>query len=167
MDLDEHFMGEALAEAEKALGQGEFPVGCVMVYRNGVLARGCRAGTAGGGRNELDHAEMLALRQLSRSEATFEPAGITVYCTLEPCLMCFSAIILAGIGRLVYAYEDVMGGGAACDRSQFRPLFRESGIGVRPGIRRSESLALLKKFFSDPYQVYWRGSLLAEYTLKQ
>ncbi|RPJ69184.1 MAG: nucleoside deaminase, partial [Desulfobacteraceae bacterium] len=33
MDLDEHFMGEALAEAEKALAQGEFPVGCVLVHR--------------------------------------------------------------------------------------------------------------------------------------
>jgi tRNA(adenine34) deaminase len=36
---------------------------------------------------------------------------VTMYCTMEPCLMCFSAILLSGIGRIVYAYEDVMGGG--------------------------------------------------------
>jgi tRNA(adenine34) deaminase len=160
-------MDEALAEAATALAQGEFPVGCVMVYRGRVLARGSRTGTAGGSCNELDHAEIMALRQLSRPGIACEPADLTVYCTLEPCLMCFSAIILAGIGNLVYAYEDVMGGGTACDRSQWRPLYRESGIGVRAGIRRSESLTLLKKFFADPHQQYWRGSLLAEYTLGQ
>lgn len=167
MDVDERFMDEALAEAATALAQGEFPVGCVMVYRDRVLARGSRTGTVGGGRNELDHAEIRALRQLSEAPVAFEPAGITVYCTLEPCLMCFSAIILAGIGNLVYAYEDVMGGGAACDRSQLKPLYRESGICVRAGPRRSESLKLLKSFFSDLHQGYWRGSLLAEYTLGQ
>lgn len=167
MDVDHTFMDEALAEAARALAQGEFPVGCVLVYRDRVLARGARTGTTGGDRNELDHAEMLALRQLSQSTAAFEPAGITMYCTLEPCLMCFSAVILAGIGNLVYAYEDVMGGGAACDRSQLKPLYRESGIGIRSGIRRSESLRLFKNFFSDPRHGYWRGSLLAEYTLRQ
>lgn len=167
MDVDHRFMGEALAEASKALAQGEFPVGCVLVYRDRVLARGSRTGTSEGGRNELDHAEILALRQLLRPGIVFEPAGVTAYCTLEPCLMCFSAIILAGIGNLVYAYEDVMGGGAACDRSPLKPLYRESGIGVRTGVRRPESLALFKNFFSDPRRGYWRGSLLAEYTLGQ
>lgn len=167
MDFDHTFMGEALAEAAKALAQGEFPVGCVMVYRHRILARGSRTGTGVEGRNELEHAEMLALRQLLQSKAACDTAGITVYCTLEPCLMCFSAIILAGIGNLVYAYEDVMGGGAASDRSQLKPLYRESALVVRAGIRRSDSLALFKNFFSNPRLDYWRGSLLAEYTLRQ
>ncbi|MCU0560628.1 MAG: nucleoside deaminase [Desulfobacterales bacterium] len=167
MDVDHRYMDEALAEAAKALAQGEFPVGCVMVYRDRVLARGSRTGSAAGGRNELDHAEMLALRQLWQSNAAFQAAGITMYCTLEPCLMCFGAILLAGIGKLVYAYEDVMGGGAGCDRAQLKPLYRESAIVVRAGIRRSESLALFKNFFSHPRMDYWRGSLLAEYTLGQ
>lgn len=167
MDLDHHFMGEALAEAEKALAQGEFPVGCVLVHRGRVLARGSRTGTAGGGANELDHAEILALRRMSESEVAFEAEAVTAYCTLEPCLMCFGAILIAGIGRVVYAYEDVMGGAAACDRSQWRSLYRECAIAVRSGLRRAESLALFKTFFADPDQHYWRGSLLATYTLGQ
>jgi tRNA(adenine34) deaminase len=167
MDLDEHFMGEALAEAEEALAQGEFPVGCIMVHHGRVLARGSRTGTAGGGRNEVDHAEILALRGLSELKTAFEPGSVTAYCTLEPCLMCFGALLLAGIGRLVYAYEDVMGGGTACDRSRLPPLYRERRIVVRPGIRRPQSLALFQRFFADPDQSYWRGSLLASYTLGQ
>lgn len=167
MDLDHHFMGEALAEAEKALVQGEFPVGCVLVHRGRVLARGSRTGTAGGGGNEIDHAEIMALRRLSEAAAPFEPEAVTAYCTLEPCLMCFGALLIAGIGRVVYAFEDVMGGAAALDRSQWSPLYRERTIAVRSGLRRAESLALFKRFFADPKQPYWRGSLLAAYTLEQ
>jgi tRNA(adenine34) deaminase len=162
---DELFMGEALKEAQKALARGDFPVGCVMVYRGRIVARASRRGTAAGGRNELDHAEMVALRQLVHLNAELEPAGVTAFCTMEPCLMCFSALILAGIGEIVFAYEDAMGGGTGCDRSQMKALYRDSPIVVRPHVRRSESLALFQKFFADPANRYWRDSLLAEYTL--
>jgi tRNA(adenine34) deaminase len=164
MDYD-HFMGEALKEAQKTLARGEFPVGCVMVYRDRIVARSARKGTRGSGRNELDHAEMVALGQLAHLNEELEPAGVTAFCTMEPCLMCFSALILAGIGAVVFAYEDVMGGGTDCDRSQMKALYRDSPIVVRPHVRRSESLALFQKFFADPANRYWQGSLLAEYTL--
>ncbi|MBI5581745.1 MAG: nucleoside deaminase [Deltaproteobacteria bacterium] len=164
MDYD-FFMDEALNEAQKALARGDFPVGCVMVHRDRIVARGSRRGTAAGGRNELDHAEMVALRQLVHLNEELEPAGLTVFCTMEPCLMCFSALILAGVGEVVFAYEDAMGGGSGCDRSQMNPLYRDSPIVVRPHVRRSESLALFQKFFADPANRYWRGSLLAQYIL--
>ena len=60
----EMFMEEALRQAQTALGQGEFPVGCVIVGGGRILAAGARTGTAGGGCNETDHAEMVALRRL-------------------------------------------------------------------------------------------------------
>jgi tRNA(adenine34) deaminase len=81
--------------------------------------------------------------------------------------MCFSALMLHGIGAIVYAYEDAMGGGTACPRTGLNPLYRDSRIVVRGGIRREESLALFKAFFSDPTNRYWNGSHLAAYTLKQ
>ena len=63
--VDEHAsMGEALAIAERALAAGEFPVGSVMVCRGRIVARGGRQGSAAEGLNELDHAEMVALRGL-------------------------------------------------------------------------------------------------------
>jgi len=166
MDYD-FFMGEALKEARKALARGEFPVGCVMVYRERVVARGRRKGTADGVGNELDHAEMVALRRLAKMKPGTEVAAITAFCTMEPCLMCFSALMLHGIGEIVYAYEDAMGGGTGCRRAQLNPLYRDSRIVVRGGVRRKESLVLFKAFFSDRNNRYWSASHLAEYTLKQ
>jgi tRNA(adenine34) deaminase len=165
--MDDHaFMGEALALAERALSAGEFPVGCVMACGGRVVTRGGRRGSAGEGLNELDHAEMVALRGLYAS-GTLDPGEVSVFCTMEPCLMCFSALVLHRIGRVVYAFEDPMGGGANGDRERLRPLYRDSPIVVQAGLRRAEALRLFKTFFSDPRNRYWRGSHLARYTLEQ
>jgi tRNA(adenine34) deaminase len=164
---DAHFMTQALQQANAALDAGEFPVGCVLVADGRVLAKGRRQGTAGGAKGELDHAEMVALRRL---EALGKPSAfgdMTLYCTLEPCLMCFGAILIAGIGRIVYAYEDVMGGGTRCDRQVLPPLYRHLPLELVAGVLRSESLALFQRYFSDSRYDYWQNSLLARYTLQQ
>jgi len=57
----EHFMKKALDKANEALSEGEFPVGCVIVYQDRILVSGSRTGTTGGKVNEIDHAEMVAL----------------------------------------------------------------------------------------------------------
>ena len=164
---DEHFMGKALELAHGALKKGEFPVGCVMVYREKVLVTGTRKGTIGNGKNELDHAEIVALRRLTDLEEPVNHGDITVFCTMEPCLMCYAALILAGIGRIVYAYEDVMGGGSKVALSGLTPLYKNSPITVVPGVLRTESLNLFQAYFSNPNNSYWKNSLLAEYTLAQ
>ena len=163
----EYFMGIALKEAQKTLSKGEFPVGCIMVSQNEVIATGARRSSAGTSANEIDHAEMIALRELWKLGEGADPSRITVYSTMEPCLMCFAALILAGIKSIVYAYEDVMGGGTNADLSGLPPLYSGAGISVVPGVLREESLALFRKFFSDPANLYWKGSLLAGYTLSQ
>jgi tRNA(adenine34) deaminase len=162
-----YFMKKALNEAENALFSGEFPVGCVLVYQNKVLVSGSRKGTAGESANEVDHAEMVALRRLAEVKQDINRREITLFCTMEPCLMCFAAILLNGIGKIVYAYEDVMGGGTRCDLKNLSPLYRDSEILIVPDILREESLKLFKAFFATPENDYWRGSLLADYTLRQ
>jgi tRNA(adenine34) deaminase len=163
----EFFMRKALVQAEIALGKGEFPVGCILVYENEILASGSRKGTLGSDRNEIDHAEVMALRHLSQVKEKIDPGRVAAYCTLEPCLMCFGALILAGIGKIVYAYEDVMGGATGCDLSKLRPLYQNSPVTVVPNILRRKSLRLFKDYFSNPAHDYWRHSLLATYTLGQ
>jgi tRNA(adenine34) deaminase len=162
-----YFMGEALQEARKALARGEFPVGCVIVFQGRIVARGARQGSRGDVGNELDHAEMVALRNLAASHEKIDPSATVVFITMEPCLMCFSALMLHGIAEVVYGYEDAMGGGATCDRSRLKPLYRDCQIRIRSGVRRAESLALFKAFFSDPRHKYWNASYLAAYTLGQ
>lgn len=166
-ETDVAHMAAAIGMARQALAAGDFPVGCVVADRHRILARGCRTGTADGMVNELDHAEINTLRSLCASAGSADRSRMTIYCTMEPCLMCFSAILLAGLGRIVYAYEDVMGGGTGCDRSGMAPLYRDAEPVVIAGVARPESLALFQRFFSDSRNTYWAGSLLSRYTLNQ
>ena len=161
----EFFMREALKVAEKALLSNEFPVGCVVVREDTIIATGSRMGTAGPAANELDHAEMGALRKLEGLNR--DPSGMILYATMEPCLMCFGAILIHGIGQVVYAYEDVMGGGTGCALAKMPALYKNSKISIISNVLRKESLELFKTFFSDSENTYWRNSLLAEYTLSQ
>jgi len=165
MDADRYFMRFALRAAKNALARNEFPVGCVLVHENRILAAGSRQGTARAFSGETDHAEIVALRRLYRLKTPVDRDRIAIYTTMEPCLMCYGAMLISGIGKLVYAYEDVMGGGTRCDLSTLPPLYRNADIETVPNIRRRESLALFRSYFSDPENNYWKGSLLADYTL--
>lgn len=160
-------MEQALEQARQAAAQGEFPVGCVIADERAVLASGGRRSSKGDHPNELDHAEIMALRRFCERRTTTDAANLTIYSTMEPCLMCFGAILLNRIPRIVYAYEDVMGGGTGCRLSGMPELYASSGIRVVAGVRRKQSLALFKAFFADSGQSYWKDSLLAEYTLSQ
>jgi tRNA(adenine34) deaminase len=181
----EKWMSEALDLATSALSKGDFPVGCVLVSGDMIVGSGIRSHTRPGDMNELDHAEVSALRDWIERGRLVDYRGdkvITAYCNLEPCLMCLGALILNGIKRIVFAYEDVMGGATGLDFS--KPLtsvtgmidgfldikndnlYVESRIEILGGVKRKESLTLFKRFFSDTAQSYWKDSLLYRYTLK-
>ncbi len=162
---DEKFMDMALGMASRALEAGQFPVGCVIAGETGVVSLGSRENSRGEEANEIDHAEMVALRGLAIPINRRE--GLTIYSTMEPCLMCYAAIILSRVRRIVYAYEDVMGGGTSTVFNRSAPLYREAGVEIIAGVRRRESLELFARFFADPENDYWRGSLLADYTMKE
>ena len=163
----EYFMQKALSQARNALSAGEFPVGCVVVREDRILTTGARKGTAGNFPNEIDHAEMIALKRLADLEINRDNKKIVLFTTLEPCLMCLGALILSGISEIVYAYEDIMGGGLSCDLKNLMPLYKNSRISVVPNILRKESLELFQAFFNNSENSYWQGSLLADYTLRQ
>jgi len=164
------FMETALAEARNALENGEFPVGCVMVHNGAVVARGQRQNSgaeAGRPANEIDHAEVLALRELLTHHPQVPPGEVTVYATLEPCLMCYATLLISGIRTIVYAYEDAMGGGTGIRLSELTPLYREMQVTVIPHVLRRQSLALFKQFFRASGNDYLGDTLLARYTLEQ
>lgn len=162
-------MGLALEQAREAFLSGEFPVGCVIVQDCKVVASGARAGTSDimSRPSEIDHAEIRALRALEASGGLDISGNAVLFCTMEPCLMCFAAIMLSGIKTVVYAYEDVMGGGTGCDVAGLAPLYSDCGMTVIPGVLREESLALFGKFFMKKENRYWKDSLLERYTIEQ
>ena len=128
----EYYMGLALEQAQKAFDKGEFPVGCVIVQAGKVIASGARTGTTSDKLffSEIDHAEIRALKHLETIDTQFEPDKLILFSTMEPCLMCFGAIILSGIKKIVYAYEDPMGGGTTCDLKKLPLLYQNCGIDI-------------------------------------
>jgi tRNA(adenine34) deaminase len=167
MNRDETYMRAALTEARRALDAGEFPVGCIIGHESGLLSRGRRANSRGAAANELDHAEIAALRRLLNDHPGIAPGEVTVYATMEPCLMCYSTLLLNGIRRIVYAYEDAMGGGTDLDLAGLKPLYRRMQVEIVPNVCRAESLELFRQFFLNPDNGYWQDSLLAAYTSRQ
>ncbi len=162
-------MGLALVSAQRAFDQGEFPVGAVVVSDGRVVAEGHRVGSAGlaGRPCEIDHAEIRALRQLAALGRDFDPGRAVIFSTMEPCLMCFAAIVLSGIKEIVYAYEDIMGGGTGCDLESLPVLYKKCAVRVVPGVLRKKSLDLFAEFFQKENNLYWKNSLLEHYTLTQ
>ena len=160
-------MSEALDLAKTALACGEFPVGCVIADGDTVVARGHRTGTAKDSGNEIDHAEINALRHLCAAKANVNQSTLTLYCTMEPCLMCFSAIMLCGVKRIVYAYEDVMGGGTGLDRSGLPLLYRDAKLTIVSGVLRKKSIVLFQRFFTESGNGYWADSPLSHHALSQ
>ena len=160
-------MREALHEAKEALTAGEFPVGCVMVYEGEIISRGHRINSKAPHENELDHAEIVTLRKLFEQHPEADRSKITVYSTMEPCLMCYVTMLLNGIQKIVYGYEDTMGGGTSLDLQALNPLYSEMSVEITPHILRRESLKLFIYFFNEPDNIYWKDSPLAQYTLAQ
>jgi tRNA(adenine34) deaminase len=163
----ENFMQQALDEAGNALAAGEFPVGCVMVHDNKIISRGRRINSKAPDENELDHAEIVALRNLCEQHPEIDRSRIVVYSTMEPCLMCYVTLLLNGIRKIVYGYEDVMGGGTNLELQTLNPLYRDMSVEITPHVLRSESLELFRSFFTAPDNTYWQDSPLARYTLAQ
>ena len=92
-------------EAEKA---GNLPVGAVIALEGKMIAEGKNASW----QPELrlhKHAEIEALRDIPK-DLIEKAREMTLYTTLEPCLMCFGAIMLYGIGRLILGSADNFGG---------------------------------------------------------
>ena len=107
---DERFMRRAIAEAERALGHDDVPIGAVVVHGGEVV---------GAGHNERElrqdptaHAEIIALRAAARALGSWRVLDSTLYVTLEPCAMCAGAIVLARVPRVVYGCTDPKAGAA-------------------------------------------------------
>ena len=139
---DEHFMKEALKEAQYAYDQGEVPVGAVVVCQQRIIARGHNATEQ---LNDVTaHAEIIALTAASEFLQSKYLPDCTMYVTLEPCLMCAGALKWAQFGRLVFAAPDDKNGFMLVGRNVLHPKTQLSF-----GVHLEESSILLKSFFRE------------------
>ena len=138
---DEHFMKQALREGEKALEDGEIPVGAVVVCQNRIIARAF---------NQVErlndvtaHAEMLAITSAQNYLGSRYLDECSLYVTLEPCTMCSGALYWAQIAKVVYGASDDKRG-----YHQANPKIIHPKTDIKRGLMASESEILLKSFFS-------------------
>lgn len=143
--LDEAFMAKALREAEKAALKGEVPVGAIIVREGRVIARAhnLRESKA----DPSAHAELLAIRSAARKLKTWRLSGATIYVTLEPCLMCMGAIVLARIPRLVFGPLDPKAGASGSLYDIPKDTRLNHRVNVTGGVLAPESERILKSFF--------------------
>lgn len=102
--VDHYFMQQAIDQAQLAEQYDEVPIGAVIVYKGELIANG-RNQTIGS-TDATAHAEIQAIRQASKFLNNHRLTDCTLYVTLEPCLMCFGAIVQSRVSRLVYAASD-------------------------------------------------------------
>ena len=137
----------ALTEARIAEQHGEVPVGAVIVHEGRVVARGCNQSI--GANDPSAHAEIVALRRAGRKLGNYRLPGVALYVTLEPCVMCFSAMVHARVARLVYGASDPARGAAGgCLDLNGHPAFNHRMV-VAGGVLEAECAAVLKAFFKS------------------
>jgi tRNA(adenine34) deaminase len=144
---DEYFMHDALRLARDGEARGEVPVGAVVVIAGEIRGRGsnspitCHDPTA--------HAEILAIREAAASTGNYRLPDATLYCTLEPCVMCAGALVAARVARLVFGARDLRFGGV---RSKFQIADSEllnHRVEVVEGVLAVGCVDLLQRFFDS------------------
>jgi tRNA(adenine34) deaminase len=142
---DEDFMRLALAEAKKAAAAGETPIGAVLVINNEVVAAAHNMRETW--QDPTAHAESIVLREASARLGTWRLSEAVVYVTLEPCLMCAGALVLARINRLVYGCRDPKAGALGSVYDVVRDNRLNHAYRITPGILEAECSAVLTGFF--------------------
>jgi len=143
---DVTYMAVALDEARAATTHDDVPIGAVVVRGGKIVSRARN-------RREVDHdptahAEVLALRDAGRHLGSWRLDGCALYVTLEPCVMCAGAIVLARVPLVVFGAPDPKAG-AVMSVAQ---VFDERRLNHHPkwrlGVLRAESDELLRTFFA-------------------
>lgn len=143
------FMLEALAEAKKSLHEfGEVPVGCVFIYDNQIIAHGHNLVNKTA--NPTRHAEFVCIdetldyckRNQVETDKVFNE--LTVVVTVEPCIMCMSALYNLNVKEIIYGCKnDRFGGSTVVDVANFvKPTTK-----VTCGVCEDEAMQLLKDFY--------------------
>ena len=144
-EVDEQFMRRALELAHHAEEQGEVPVGAVVVFENKIIGEGWNQPITTN--DPAAHAEIITLREAAKHQNNYRLPGTTLYVTLEPCMMCATAMIHARIDHLIFAASDPKTGAAGSQIDAFNLPFVNHTVTYESGLLVKESQKLLKSFF--------------------
>ncbi|MBF0493045.1 MAG: nucleoside deaminase [Deltaproteobacteria bacterium] len=144
---DEKWMLQALQQAQKAAQKNEVPIGAIAVYQNKIIARAHNLRESK--QDPLGHAEIYLLSKVAKKLACWRMSGVTIYVTLEPCLMCMGALMQARVDRLVFGCLDAKAGACGSLYDFSKDLRLNHRIEVRSGVLQKECVDLLSGFFKQ------------------
>src|SRR5277367_2113710 len=138
-------MAEALAEARRAEAEGEVPVGAVAVADGQIVGIGHNRPIGLG--DPTAHAEILAIRAAASTLNTYRLTGVSIYVTLEPCVMCVGAMLNARIARVVYGARDDKAGALGSVYDIGRDGILNHRFEVVGGVMEAECAEMMRAFF--------------------
>ncbi len=145
--LDEVFMQEALLEAKKAFAEKEVPVGAVAVFEGKVIARAHNRTEAL--QDASAHAELLCLRQSASVLGNWRLSGVTLYTTLEPCILCAGALFCFRVKRVVWGAPDIRQGADGSLVSLLCVRHPMHVLEVTGRVLQEPSSLLMRQFFQE------------------
>jgi tRNA(adenine34) deaminase len=147
MDAHAVWMGEAITEAMKAAAVGDIPIGAIAVRDGVIIGRGHNRREAEG--DPSAHAEIDALRQAAQVVGEWRLHGVTLYCTLEPCVMCAGAMVQARLPMLVWAADDPKAGAGGSVLNILTHPRLNHRVEVVRGVLADEAAAQIREFFAE------------------
>ncbi|MCW8125289.1 tRNA adenosine(34) deaminase TadA [Microbulbifer halophilus] len=143
---DYGFMRRALELAEIAGERGEVPVGAVLVRNGEIVGEGSNRPI--GNCDPSAHAEIVALRRAAERAQNYRLPDTTLYVTIEPCTMCFGALVHARVSRLVYGASEPRAGAVESRLQLPQADFFNHKIAVESGLMDEEAAKLVREFFA-------------------
>ena len=147
MTEDEKWMRVAIDEAKLAMNKNEIPVGSVLIQNNKIIAQAHNQPI--GNNDPTAHAEIQLLRKAGKQKENYRLIGSTLYVTLEPCAMCFGAMIHARVERIVFGALDPKTGVCGSCMDLNNENFFNHKISITGGVLEKESSNLLTLFFKS------------------
>ena len=147
MTKDEQWMKIAIEEAKLAMNENEIPIGSILVQNEKIIAKAHNQPI--GNNDPTAHAEIQLLRKAGKQKENYRLIGSTLYVTLEPCAMCFGAMIHARIERIVFGALDPKTGVCGSCMNLNNESFFNHKISITGGVLEKESSDLLRLFFKS------------------
>ena len=145
MNEDEKWMRLAINEAILAKSEGEVPVGAVLIKNELLIAKAHNQSISKS--DATAHAEMKIIQLAGKKLKNYRLNDTVLYVTLEPCAMCFGAMIHARIQRVVFgAYDSKTGVCGSCGDLRNAKFFKHR-IEITGGVLEFENKNILKSFF--------------------
>lgn len=141
------WMAQALEQAELAAAAGEVPIGAVVIHEGIVVGRGHNRTEQTG--YPFEHAEVVALWDAVGSVGARALADSVLVSTVEPCVMCIGAAILARVPRVIFGAHEPRTGACESIFSIPNEPRLDHRIVVTGGVEAEKCRALLTSFFRE------------------